>query len=441
MAAGILGCGFQSAEKPQWNVVLVVVDTLRADHLQIYGYDRSTAPFLEDFSKKGLVFEQARSEAGCTFPSVNSLLTSKYPQRYLQTMREYGWGIPEYIPTLAEILRAGKYSTAAVSNSTIVRVNPSPPNPDGGFGAGFTEFDDSCMWNSAECVNEKAFGILDGLAEPFLMYLHYFDPHMPYQPPDTHKRVFASDVYEKPWVADGKLLPLNNMLFEEGDDVEFTDEDLAHAIDLYDEEIRYFDSQFSRLIEYLNTKQILERTVVVLTSDHGEEFLEHDHIFHCRDLTYDTIMKTPLLFWIPGLKRTGTTPALVQNLDIVPTILDYTGFDTSLYDLDGKSLRPIIEEDRSVHRYVFGMQRFARSVTDGRFKLIRNIKSGQVQLFDLKSDPTEKTDITARRPRLSEELEEVLMRWVDSVEGDIAAAGSVKKAGEVTERLRALGYL
>ncbi len=323
-------------------------------------------------------------------------------------------------------------------------------NPDGGFGAGFSEFDDSCEMKlpdgrtvgaPASCVNERAFRILDNAEEPFFLYLHYFEPHDPYRPPTEHQRAFAANDYTKSWVADGSLIPMFKMLYKEGPVVEFTDEDLAHALDLYDEEILYFDSQFGQLIDRLKSNGILGRSLVVLASDHGEEFMEHDDFFHCKDLSYDTVMKTPLLFWIPGLEASASISALAQNLDIVPTILDYLDIDSSRDNLEGRSLRPLIEEERPVHRYIFSIQRHSRTVTDGRFKLSYNLRTGEAELFDLLRDPEERTNIIVRRPQLADQLTAVLMSWVESVEGDVDVATRVEKATAITDRLRALGYL
>jgi arylsulfatase len=441
MLAGSIACAPASSEPPRWNVVFLVVDTLRADHLQIYGYDRSTSPFLEEFSRSGIVFQEARSQAGCTFPSVNSYFTSRSPQIFLQTMKEIGWGIPGYMPTLAEMLYAVGYTTAAVSSSPIIRVNPGPQNPDGGFGAGFSEFDDSCEREPATCINDKAFEFIDRAAEPFFLYLHYFEPHDPYQPPPEHERVFAERGYEKSWVDDGSLLPIYHMLYTDGPAVEFTDQDLAHAMDLYDEEILYFDSQFKVLIERLRTDGLLDRTIIILTSDHGEEFLEHDDLFHCKDLMYDTIVKVPLIFWIPGLERSGSVDGLAHLLDIAPTILDYQGIDDSPYVLEGRSLRPLIEEGEPVHQYFFGAQRYSRTVSDGRFKLTLNIKTDEAELYDLRSDPQEQTNIILRRPRLVEELTGLLTAWLEAVENDVDPATRIELGDDAARRLRSLGYI
>lgn len=440
LGAVVGGCGHESGP-PRWNVVVVLVDTLRADHLSTYGYSRSTSPFVDRMAERGVVFQQARSQAACTFPSVNSLLTSRYPQHFQNAVHEHGWAIPGYLPTMAEMLKAVDYSTAAVSSSGIVRVNPSPRNPDGGYGAGFDEFDDGCFREPASCVNRVAFEMLDRLAEPFFLYLHYFEPHSPYQPPESYDRAFATGVVDKRWVDRGELGRLSRELYADGPPTEFSDGDLAHTIDLYDDEIRYFDREFERLVAKLEELGSLDRTLLVLLSDHGEEFLEHGHVYHCRDLTYDTVVRTPMVFWIPGLDQPGERAELAQNLDVLPTVLDYLQVDASGLEIDGASLRPLIEDGEPVHRYVYGVQRYARWVVDGRYKLTVNNKTGETLLFDLRDDPQELTDLSTSRPQVAADLRVVLERWIDGVEGDVEQSARVEAATAVTERLRSLGYL
>jgi arylsulfatase A-like enzyme len=254
-------------------------------------------------------------------------------------------------------------------------------------------------------------------------------------------RAFATGETDKKWLERGNLGPVSRMLFDAGPEVELTDQELAHVLELYDEEILYFDRQFAELVRRLDTDGTLDRTLLIFVSDHGEEFLEHDHVFHCRDLAYDTVLRTPLVFWVPGLNGPKVTENLVQNLDVVPTVLDYLGIDPSALELDGKSLRPVIEEDRPVHRYVFGSQRFSRWATDGRFKVIHDIKTGRKELFDLIADPGERELIHEERSERAQEMSEALTRWIEQTEGDAPLATRVEGAAEVHGRLKALGYL
>jgi len=149
----------------------MLVDTLRADHMSLYGYERATTPFIDGFAADAVVFDRARSQAGCTFPSVNSLFTSRYAFDFYR-QGESQMGIPAEYPTIAEILRARGYHTIAVSASPIVRLTPTKENPNGGFGAGFEVFDESCLWDDAECVNARALKLLGDTRETFFLYLH-----------------------------------------------------------------------------------------------------------------------------------------------------------------------------------------------------------------------------------------------------------------------------
>lgn len=163
---------------PVRNVILILVDTLRADHTSLYGYARDTTPELERRAGDGVVFERARSQSACTFPSVNSLLTSRHPATFFhQGFRNFS--IPPGVPSIAEVLKAKGYTTLAVSSSAIVRATPTKHNEHGGYDRGFDAFDESCLWEDSACVNRRALALLDKAREPFFIYLHYLDPHAP----------------------------------------------------------------------------------------------------------------------------------------------------------------------------------------------------------------------------------------------------------------------
>jgi arylsulfatase len=437
----LAGCG--RGEPDRWNVLLIVVDTLRADRLSLYGYHRPTTPNLEAFAREAVVFANARSQAGCTFPSMNSLLTSRHAAAFLEPGSPMG--IPETMRSLPEILRERGYSTAAVSASSIVRHTPSRMNPTGGFGRGFQVFDEACNRKHASCLNEKALGILPSLPQPWFLYLHYLEPHAPYQPPANHpRRIAPAPAVAKQrgvnaWARKGEAFPVTRRLYDGQTQYEITPRNLAHLSDLYDEEIAYFDQQFAQLVDSLRKRDLLDSTVIVLAADHGEELYDHNHFGHCRDLAYDTVLKTPLLLWIPGVEP-ARRRALAENLDIVPTLLDYMGISEN-QTFDGKSLRPVIEKDQPVRRLSFGLQGVRRIVSDGTHKLTYDLASGRSQLFDLKTDPAEKTDLSAQRPEETRRLQAALLRWLESREGPAASGESRRRAEELEKKLRALGYL
>jgi arylsulfatase A-like enzyme len=290
------------------NLIIVLVDTLRADHMSLYGYDRPTTPFIDRFASEAIVFDRTRAQASCNYPSVNSLFTSRYPF-YFYIHAEGQMGIPVEYPTIAEMLQARGYHTIAVSASPIVRATPSKENPDGGFGAGFDVFDETCLWMQAECINERALQLVAEAREPFFLYLHYMDPHGHYAPPKGYVKRFAGQYDGHDFIAKGNYSPIGKMIYGGGPEVEITDRDMQHLVDLYDDEIRYVDSMFERLIDSLQGDGLLDRTALIFTSDHGEEFLEHGHVGHCRGV-WDTLTRVPLLMKLPN----HTSPAVGSAL-------------------------------------------------------------------------------------------------------------------------------
>ena len=434
----LLGCESRPRAK---NVIFLLVDTLRADHLGIYGYGRDTSPNLDAFARLGVLFQSARSQASCTYPSVNSMLTGRYPAVFLAQPDGY-LGIPEWIPSLAEILKQNGYRTAAVSSSAVVRNTPSQFNPGGGFGRGFDVFQEDCVWKNAACVNEQAFeqlGTDDG--KPFFLYLHYLEPHGPYHPPADFPRRFATGpAPEKAFIRNGNPNPIADFLYKKEPDPGVTPADLQYLKDLYDDEIAYFDTQLARLLEELRARGLLDDTLVVVSADHGEEFLEHGHIKHCRTV-YDTLVKVPLVFHIPGAEARAV-PQAVENVDIVPTVLDYLGVaPPANVTFEGRSLRPLIEGTSAEARPQFSLAGPWRGSADGRYKLIHHIGEGSYVLYDLQADPGETADVLPRHRRDFHRLREALTGWLAQAEGPGAADESLRKARETEKRLRSLGYL
>lgn len=424
-------------EPPPLSVVLVMVDTLRADRMSLYGAAAETTPNLERLAERAVVFEQAASDAGCTFPSVNSVLTSQWPHRQLARIGEVGMAIPADVPTLAEVLLARGYDTAAISSSIIVRKSPSKINHQGGFDAGFTVFDEQCLQKRAPCVNRGALGRLETLREPFFLYLHYLDPHAPYRPPEWFESRVEVPPGVRRWARRGELEPLFAQLYDEEEGPPLGETELDLLRQLYDEEIRFFDARFAELMAELDRRGLLERSVVVLMSDHGEELMDHEHAGHCRDMAYQTLMHTPLVVWLPGARFTGRRRSLVQNLDVMPTLLDLLGVDEPGLAMDGVSLRPTLESDEPVRRFTSSLQGVARTLRVGRWKLIAGTESDARLLFDLDADPGETRDLAAREPALARDMADTLDRLLQQIDGGAAA----DTARGIEDHLRRLGYL
>jgi arylsulfatase A-like enzyme len=319
----------------------------------------------------------------------------------------------------------------------VVRNTPSRFNPGAGYGRGFEVFLEDCVWKSAACVNRQAAEHLKRGPQPLFLYLHYIDPHGPYQPPKAWRKKFAPGRPEKKWVRIGDPNPIGNWLYKGQENPGFTPADLRFLSDLYDGEVAYFDARFAELLAALSGSGLLEESIVVFSSDHGEEFLEHGHLKHCRTL-FDNSIRVPLLLRIPGVEaRTVSRP--VQNLDLVPTILDYLGMETG-YTFEGRSLRPVIEEgDSAAEALQYGLQGTLRSASDGRFKLIQDLASGAFSLFDLAADPGETADVLRRERRSFARLRGALDGWLAATEG--RGEAGLRKSREAEERLRSLGYI
>ncbi len=325
----------------------------------------------------------------------------------------------------------------------MVRNTPSRFNPSAGFGRGFEVFHEDCVWKPADCVNRQAAEHLKTATQPLFLYLHYLDPHGPYQPPKTWRRKFARGEVEKRWVRIGDPNPIGDWLYKSKASPGFTPGDLRFLSNLYDEEIAFFDARFADLMAELRASGRLDDSIVVFASDHGEEFLEHGHIKHCRTL-FDASIKVPLLLRIPGVEATAVSRA-VQNLDLVPTLLDYLGIEAG-YTFEGRSLRTIIkgdieEEAGAADDLQYGIQGALRSTSDGRFKLIQDLAAGTFSLFDLAADPGETVDVLRRERRAYFRLRDALTGWIGRAEGQGTAAESLRKAREAEEKLRSLGYI
>lgn len=449
----LAGCGSEEPATP-YNVLLVTVDTLRADRMSLYGAERETTPFLDELAASSAVFERHLSQAGCTFPSVNSMLTSRPAEHFLDRASELGMVIPEDTVSLPEVFVDEGYLTMAVSTSSIVRKTPSI-NRLGGYDRGFMRFDESCEIKSAACVHDVTLKALDARTDaqqerPFFLYLHYLEPHAPYRPPKWHERRWAGPGPQRRWVRRGEGYTLmQNHYGDEGPAFDADHPWVRHLLDLYDEEIRYFDDAFSEFWRALEERGILDDTIVVIVSDHGEEFLEHDEAGHCRDIAYQTNL------WVPGLLRLPPRHPLARatagrridelsaNLDVAPTLLGLLGWtdrpEREIFEgVDFTARwRDVDTATEPVRRFVAAAQGTKRVLRVGDWKIIVDLDSDQVELYDLDEDPMETQDLSDREPARLTQLREAVDRYLASVDPSAAT----EDARELEETLKSLGYL
>ncbi|MBK5254467.1 MAG: sulfatase [Vicinamibacteria bacterium] len=409
-------------------VILISVDTLRRDHVGAYGYLKPTTPTLDGLARNGLLADDAVSVSSWTLPSHLSMMTSVLPGAHGGTDMKLGFN--RSVPTLAEILKAQGYATHAVTSHLYV-------SKTYGLDVGF----DSMNFRQdrqAENVANHAMDLIDRFGDrPFFIFLHFYDPHWHYAPPPDVLKLFERSY---PGKLTGNLKDFQNLRPDQ-----VSASDLDHLLALYDGEIRYTDNEIGRFVTHLTERGLLGRTLMVVTSDHGEEFLEHGSWEHQKTL-YEEVIRVPLIVAGPGVSsRHETQP--VNLLDLAPTILDFLSVKPAP-SMNGLSLlRPV-----PVHRQMYGETdhtldgsrlSFLRNGTESWKTILRTDPLSQTvrasEWFDLALDPAE----TINRPP-----QESLRLSIEARTRDAAlksrsrsAKTPVELSSEQKEKLRALGYI
>jgi len=448
------------------NVLMVVIDTLRHDHVGAYGYQRPTTPRLDALARHSVVFETAVSQAPWTAPAIASLLTGLYPSVH-GLDGGIGWGegassadgtLPFAVQktlapaqkTLAELLRRAGYRTAGFVSNLYV-------NSIFGFAQGFDHFDDehhdyegdvSQVKRRAEETNARVFEWLrTELEEPFFLFVHYNDPHWPYDPPPPYGQDFVGGYR-------GPLTPTTTrdlVIERRSDALQVSAEDLAFVVGLYDGEIQYVDAQLGRLLDTISGLPLTREVVTVVTADHGEEFLDHGAFNHGYSL-YEEQIRVPLVLSAPSILRPTRITQQVQLIDVAPTILELAGIGIPAGTQQGSSLLSLARgaahstADAFSEATYIGEQSAIRSPE--ALKLVHAFANREWMLFDVGTDPSEQHDLVEDR---SEDLRELTLRLEEWRRGNVAfrkriipagsAMGSVVVDRANQDRLRALGYL
>lgn len=411
VALGLAACEGHAKDVQPPNVILISLDTLRADHLDPYGYGRKTSPRIGALAEDGLVFEQVYSQSPKTAPSHMSILTGLFPESHgIQNLSESQENrrLSDSIPTLATVLLDEGYSTYGVTGGGHMVANL-------GFDQGFESFVDQgggeqIFFNASDAIAEHG-------ENPYFLFVHTYQIHDPYTPPPKYRKMWGDPDY------DGKIIGDHAELKEiSGDNWadwhrEYWDRvdresaaDVAHLEGLYDAGIRYTDDLVGRFLDRLEERGQLRNTIVIVLSDHGEEFLEHGRFLH--DSMYQEVLHVPLVIHLPeslraertaqGVRRVGDTVRLV---DVLPTVLDLVGADVPAH-VQGVSLLELFEGGERVERPVVShwpeFDRFAYRRED--WKLVQDERNGAPQLFDLSLDPNEVLDRSLARPDLLAEI-------------------------------------
>jgi len=386
LALGVLACACRPASGPRRNLVLVVIDTLRQDHLATYGYRRDTAPVLRRLAAEGAALD-GLSPTSWTQPATASILTGLHPVRHQSIRAE---PLPPQADTLAERLRRHGYSTLGVSANGLV-------TSSFGFDQGFEELvyvpplPEGLRLPDASHVNEAVASRLASLREPFFLYVHYVDPHAPYAPSRSWNAAPLGDHLERRG-------PVEMADLDPGKYAHRPDAVLRDVIDLYDGDVRQADDGVGGLLEALGKQGFRGRTLTVVTSDHGEEFQDHGRMSHGQSL-YDEVLRVPLILNAPGLIPPGAQHATASVLDIVPTVLSLLDVPLEGPALDGVDLgswlrtgRRYEDPDRLFLSHLDTADTTGLAATVGRYKLVLG-RPYRKQLFDLDARPRERKNL------------------------------------------------
>ncbi len=426
------------------NLILIVIDTLRADHLGAYGYPLDTSPSLDRLAREGVLFADAVAQAPWTRPSVATMLTGLYPPTHGVTCKHFNRPeadcdvLPESVSTLAELLsRRGLATAGIVANIQV--------DETFGFAQGFDSyrnvFDDLAAsdstwrehWHEFKWVNHTTEAVTRAASRflekqssrrPFFLYLHYLDPHEPYAPPAPYDTMFSAEHYDSP------QQPIR--------------EDLA----LYDGEIRMVDDAIGRLRRVLEQASLDGSTGIIVTSDHGEAFGEHGPLDRRHGLTlYEDQLRVPLVAMLPGVTSAATrVNAPVRLLDLASTVLDLFGLEAPSA-MQGRSLLPALRGRPLAPRGSLAGWGYNPLVAyrDPPWKLIRDERSGRVELYDVQNDAGERRELSVEQPQLrmllATQLDEQLDAARRAARGFPRASGAVPLDEDKARGLRALGYV
>ena len=420
------------AERP--NILLVSLDTLRADSLGSHGYPRDTTPFLDELAAEGLRFDKAFVVTLATTPSHVSILSSQYQESHgvlLASRKEEGAEAAIISPTttlLPEVMAEAGYLTLAVTDGGRFRERF-------GFGRGFAEFDGSRARGIVRGA-ERLLAMLDrhGEAEaPLFVLYHTYEIHAPYDPPPPYDSLFGEGP-ESDFVPSAARL--REVIDTAGRDL--TPADLERIRLFYDRGIRFTDDGLRRLFEGLAERGFFDRDhLVVVTSDHGEEFGERGGVLH-RGLLYEEFLHVPLILKGSRVPVGEVRSDLVSSLDIAPTILAYAGLDVpdamQGVDLLGRPPLPA-ERQRIIAQY--RNTRYALRTPGWKY-----IASGRPELYHLTADPGERENLAARHPERVDEFQSYLDRWREAqAERRPSEARTEELTAEELEEMRALGYV
>jgi arylsulfatase A-like enzyme len=390
------GCGEKIV--PKYNVLLITIDTLRADHLGYQGYQRNTSPFIDSMAKKSCVFLDVTVQSPKTTPSIASMITSKYVEC---TGVKTNWGIlPGRFLTIAEVMKKHGLATVAyTSNANLIAKN--------GIARGFDEFT-FFPGVAARLTGKVIKRLAKGFDKKFFLWLHYIDPHGPYTPPAPYNTMFVNDEFYNPLLkvnldytpmkGRNKNYVLGSVPLYQQDAFKGNPKknELAFYISQYDGEIRYLDEEIKKLINYMNEKGLLENTIIVFTSDHGEGLGEHNYYFEHGWFAYQDQVSVPLFIYIPNEKKCMKIREPVELLDLAPTLVELLKILVP-EDFQGKSLLRYLNGKKRKTGFIYSQTPkeypdLYKTLRLGKWKYIID-RDGKEEFYNLARDPGETVNL------------------------------------------------
>ena len=410
------------------NVVLISLDTLRADHVGAYGYSRPTTPNIDALAARSIVFEQAVSQSAWTRPAHASMLTGLYPAEHGIVSIARGLALAPSVPTLATALAAHGYATAAFTGGGNMSAHF-------GFDSGFEIYR-----SPGRRLNDSLPGIARWLGErderPYFLFVHAFDPHRPYKSEPVDRAALGLTA-ARPGIPMPRACRAAR-----------STADLDAFVDEYDAAIRHGDRALGKLLALLERTATRRPTMLVFTSDHGEEFFDHGDCFHIRTL-YREIVHVPLIIRLPGALPRRVRELVPASVAIAPTVLELVGAGPR--SRWGASLAGVLEgRERSVAEYVVSETAIryrnrvvgrVQALTSERDKLIQWVAEERSEYFDLARDPFEREPLEDSAAPRSQMARLRLDSWLEAHPRQTGAVVPRPLPAELKRELRRLGYV
>ena len=441
----ILLFGFESrteAKEDLPNILLFTVDACRPDHFGCYGYSRNTTPNIDKIASEGVLFTQAFSQSAWTTPGMISIFTSLYPPIHGVDAKDRT--LKDDVLTLPRVLKENGY---------VAPVLPKFVDIQNYWHLGFDVVDKE-RFSGEE--GEDLLKLLEAYKDQrFFIWYHYHGLHLPYNPQNPYDKIFQEDIFSGVSAETEAVTLVKAKSVIKNGSVSFNSTERKVVVALYDGQVRQLDDYMKQLMERMKQWSILDNTLIIITSDHGEELFEHGFIGHASTSLnaklYDEIIHIPLIIWWPKKIKHKVVGDLVQQIDIMPTILDMLGIPP-FEGLQGYSLVPSIQGKPANNlRPVFcetilGGFQSTKEMEEIRLRCVRTkewkliyintpasdvsrggLNEGKYELYNLRSDPKEERNIFENHPDVVKELKKKLFQWIETTKSK--ECGSQSNAG------------